>query len=367
MAKTLLWQKGGRRLYVCGPEAVYRQIAAAYAPGGARAFDARFMAEVYGAPFEVVHRAYEDRPAPHENPRKIGRHIDGKVVFSESVVWYPEKNADPGYHLAGISASLRSAARHLPRVDAVGVSSSGVFSDNRTAAASIFRLVPKKDFDSKVRNIYLRAVAELGGPPVAVCNDGDVTALAGSMFYDRNSLLSLDIGAGVAAGYVDASGGVTGWLSELGLAPADLNPGAARDEWSGDVGCGSACFSRGAALELAAKARLTPKGETPEERFADLQSAAVTFDDRALAVFSDVGCMLGHTLPFYHALYGMKTVLLSGPAMTGAAGEMVALAARRVLREEYPEAQPELLTPDDAFRRTVTDLAAASLPPLKGE
>ena len=65
MAKTLLWQKGGYRLYVCGPNEIYRYIANAYTAGGSRRqFDADFMADVYRHPFEVIHREYGQRPAP---------------------------------------------------------------------------------------------------------------------------------------------------------------------------------------------------------------------------------------------------------------------------------------------------------------
>ena len=41
--KMLLWAYGGWKVVVCGDEALGRYIAEAYAPGGARAFDADFM------------------------------------------------------------------------------------------------------------------------------------------------------------------------------------------------------------------------------------------------------------------------------------------------------------------------------------
>ncbi len=80
--------------------------------------------------------------------------IDGEPVYSEEVVWYPKINSDPDYHYNGIVAALKSAAAHLPRVDAVGVSSAGVYIGNRTMSASLFLKVGAEDFDRKVKDIY---------------------------------------------------------------------------------------------------------------------------------------------------------------------------------------------------------------------
>src|SRR5512135_3474223 len=55
LVKFLLWQRGSYRVYVGGPETVGKHIEQAYAAGGERAFDHRFMGEqVYQKPFEVV-------------------------------------------------------------------------------------------------------------------------------------------------------------------------------------------------------------------------------------------------------------------------------------------------------------------------
>ena len=63
---------------------------------------------------------------------------DGEPVFSEEVVWFPKTTADPDYHYEGIVSALKSAAAHMPRVDAVGVSSAGIYIENRTMVASLF-------------------------------------------------------------------------------------------------------------------------------------------------------------------------------------------------------------------------------------
>lgn len=387
MAKTLLWQKGGFRLYICGPETVYKYIGGAYSHGGARAFDADFMRDVYRRPFEVVHRDYNDRPFPAERARDIGRHldgcrigldaggsirkvsavVDGKTVYSEGGIWQPKLSADPAYHYDCIVSSLKSAAAHMPRVDAIGVSSAGIFINNRTAVASLFRAVPKDDFERYIRDIYLRAAKAIGDVPVEVCNDGDVTALAGSMYFGRSNLLGIAMGTSEAAGYVDEAGHITGWLGELAFVPVDLSPGAACDEWSGDYGCGVSYFSQDGVIKLAGYAGFALPEGPPAEKLKAVQHAAEARDDTALQIFSDVGCCLGHTLPFYRGIYDMDSVLLLGGVMCGAGGETILKTAEKVLREEYPEQDIEILLPDDTFRRTGQSMAAASLPPLKGE
>jgi predicted NBD/HSP70 family sugar kinase len=387
MAKTLLWQKGGSRLIVCGPEAVYRYIADAYRPGGARAFDAEFMSGVYRRPFVVEHRPYDEKPAPRETPQRVGKQlagcrigfdaggsdrkvsavIDGKTVYSEEVVWHPKLHADPAYHYDGILSALKKAASHMPRVDGIGVSSAGIFINNRTAVASLFRAIPPDAFDREVRDIYLRAAREIGDVPVTVCNDGDVTALAGATYFGRNALLGIAMGTSEAAGYVDAEGNLTGWLNELAFVPVDMNPAAACDEWSGDIGCGVSYFSQEAVIKLAGYANYPLPEGSPAEKLKAVQNAAIRYDETALRIFSDIGCYLGHTLAFYHDIYGMKNVLLLGRVMSDAGGETVMMTARRVLHEEYPDVDVELILPDDTFRRVGQSMTAASLPVLKEE
>ena len=107
LVKTLLWMKGGFRIFVRGDGDILRTLQAAYAPGGSRAFDADFMSKVYERPFEVV--SCETLPEEKSRSETVGRHlegcrigfdaggsdrkvsavIDGESVFSEEVVWFP--------------------------------------------------------------------------------------------------------------------------------------------------------------------------------------------------------------------------------------------------------------------------------------
>ena len=113
------------------------------------------------------------------------------------------------------------------------------------------------------RDIYLRAAREIGNVPVSVCNDGDVTALAGAMSLGENNILGIAMGTSEAVGYVDENGSVTGWLNELAFAPVDACPEAMADEWSGDIGCGVKYFSQDGVIKLAAAAGIALEEELP--------------------------------------------------------------------------------------------------------
>ena len=80
--------------------------------------------------------------------------------------------------------------------------------------------------------------------PFEVVNDGEVTALAGSMSLGENAMLGIALGTSTAAGYVTPDGNITSWLNELAFVPVDYNPAAPTDEWSGDYGVGAQYFSQ---------------------------------------------------------------------------------------------------------------------------
>ena len=385
LVKTLLWMKGGFKVYVRGDEEVFQDLKAAYAPGGTRAFDAEFMAGVYEQPFQVV--SCQVLPPEKSAPQAIGRHlegcrigfdaggsdrkvsavIDGKSVFSEEVVWFPKTAQDPGYHFQGIVEALKSAAAHLPRVDAIGVSSAGIYIDNRTMVASLFLSVPKDLFQEKGKDIYIRAAKEIGDVPLAVANDGDVTALAGAMSLEDNNVLGIAMGTSEAVGYVDEQGNITGWLNELAFVPVDASPRAMADEWSGDIGCGVKYFSQDAVIKLAPAAGIALEDAlSPAEKLKVVQGLMEDGDPRAAAVYQSIGVYLAHALALYFDLYHYRHVLLLGRVMSGKGGDLILSTCQEVLGEEYPEIaaaiRPSL--PDEKFRRVGQSAAAASLPEL---
>ena len=387
LVKTILWMKGGFKVYVSGDAGVCEYLKSVYCAGGQQEFDWDYMANVFEHPFEIV--LVDDIPAAKDDPKAIGGHmegcrigfdaggsdrkvsavIDGETVYSEEVVWFPKTNSDPDYHYDGIVSALKSAAEHMPRVDAVGVSSAGVFINNRTMNASLFLKVPKEIYDEKVKDIYIRAIRDtFGDVPYCVINDGDVSALAGAMSLNDNSVLGIAMGTSEAVGYVDEEGRITGWLNELAFVPVDAHPGAMRDEWSNDIGCGVKYFSQDGVIKLAPRAGIElDESASPAEKLKAVQKLMAEDDPRAAKVYESIGVYLGHTLAYYFELYGCRHVLLLGRVMSGKGGDLILDTAKKVLADEYPEVLermvPEL--PDEKFRRVGQSMAAASLPEIK--
>lgn len=384
LTKTILWMKGGFKIYVAGDEGTYEYLKSAYSKGGEQDFDYNYMSDVFEHPFEVV--LVDAVPEAKDAPKKMGGHlggcrigfdaggsdrkvsavIDGESVYSEEVVWFPKTNSDPDYHYDGIVAALKSAAEHLPRVDAVGVSSAGVYINNRTMNASLFLKVPKDQFDAKVKDIYIRAITDtFGNVPFEVVNDGDVTALAGMMSLEEPNVLGIAMGTSEAGGYVDGEGRITGWLNELAFMPVDCQPDAMQDEWSLDIGCGVKYFSQDGVIKLAPRAGIElDESLSPAEKLKVVQGRMAEDDPAAADVYLTIGTYLGHTLAYYHELYGCRHVLLLGRVMSGKGGDIILEETKRVLADEYPELAGKVIPslPDEKFRRVGQSAAAASLP-----
>ncbi len=386
IVKTILWMKGGFKIYVSGDAGVCEYLRSVYCAGGQQEFDWDYMASVFEHPFEIV--LVDEIPQAKDAPKAIGGHlggcrigfdaggsdrkvsavIDGETVYSEEVVWFPKTNSDPDYHYDGIVAALKSAAEHMPRVDAVGVSSAGVFINNRTMNASLFLKVPKEIYDEKVKDIYIRAIRDtFGDVPYCVINDGDVSALAGAMSLNDNSVLGIAMGTSEAVGYVDEEGRITGWLNELAFVPVDANPEAMRDEWSNDIGCGVKYFSQDGVIKLAPRAGIElDESLSPAEKLKVVQKLMAEDDPRAAKVYESIGVYLGHTLAYYYELYGCRHVLLLGRVMSGKGGDLILDTAKKVLADEYPEMLEKMVPelPDEKFRRVGQSMAAASLPEI---
>ncbi|NLD87680.1 MAG: ROK family protein, partial [Clostridiales bacterium] len=297
--------------------------------------------------------------------RKVSAVVDGEPIWSEEVVWLPKVNSDPDYHYNGILSAFKSAAEKMPRVDAIGVSSAGIYVANRTMVASLFLKVPKDAFEAKVKDIYIRAAKEIGDIPLEVANDGDVTALAGAMELNANGVLGIAMGTSEAGGFVDGEGNITGWLNELAFVPVDLNPEAMIDEWSGDIGCGVKYFSQDCVIKLAPAAGIElDKNATPAEKLKVVQKLMLENDDRARGIYESIGCYLANGLALYSEFYDFKHVLLMGRVVSGEGGNIIHAEAKRILDEEYPElaAKISLHLPDEKSRRVGQSVAAASLP-----
>lgn len=385
--KFLLWQRGGHHVYVAGPRYVTDALVAPYRAGGARAFDAEFFARIYEKSALVVEAVPEAAlPAEAEGGTSVGGHfagcrigfdaggsdrkvaavIDGKEVFSAETVWHPKLESDPDYHFAGIDDSIRQAAAHLPRIDAIGVSSAGIYVNNRTMVASLFRKVPEAAFNARIKSIYQDIAKKWGDVPLEVRNDGDVTALAGALELQQHSVLGIAMGTSQAAGYVNERGLLTGWLNELAFAPVDVSAEAPVDsEWSGDRGTGVSYFSQDAAIRLAHRAGVElPADASPGDKLKELQRLMLGGDARVAAIFESLGVYLGYGLLLYAEFYALAHVLLLGRVTSGAGGNLLVEKARDVLRRESPALAEHLRIhlPDEATRRVGQSIAAASLP-----
>ena len=384
LAKTILWVVGGYKISVSGSKKIYEGLKKAYTADGARAFDVDFMSGVYEKPFEVVWLEKDEIPAEKNcslrvggylkgcrigfdaggSDRKVSAVIDEKVVYSEEVVWHPKTTEDPHYHYNEILTAMKTAASKMPRVDCIGVSSAGVYVDNKIMVASLFIKVDKKKYGDYVKNMYINIAEEMGSIPLEVANDGDVTALAGSIDLNDNRVLGIAMGTSEAVGYINKDGGINGWLSELAFVPVDFNEGAMADEWSGDVGVGCKYFSQDAVIKLAeAGGYRFKEGTTPAEKLKEIQALMEKDDQLARQIYEDIGIYLAYTLPFYAKFYDMKHVLLLGRVMGGKGGNILLDSCKKVLEEEYPEfAKLDISLPDEKNRRVGQSIAAASLP-----
>ncbi|GAB4245411.1 MAG: hypothetical protein Kow00109_21420 [Acidobacteriota bacterium] len=391
LVKFLLWQKGGHTVKVAGNSQLAQYLAALYAPGGERAFDADLMGRrVYGRPFRVVEVALDEMPEAREIRQRLGGHldgcrigfdlggsdrkcaavIDGEVVHSEEVVWDPYFQKDPRWHYREINDSLKRAAAHLPRVDAIGGSAAGVYVNNQVRVASLFRGVSEEDFDRYVRPIFLELQKEWGGVPFVVVNDGEVTALAGSMSLGDGAVLGVAMGTSLAAGYVTPDGHLTSGLDELAFVPVDYRDDAPRDEWSGDIGVGAQYFSQQAVARLAPAAGLEFPEDMPfAERLVEVQRLAERNDERAWKIYRTIGVYFGYAVAQFAAHYEIRHLLVLGRVMSGPGGEMILQTAKEVLRREFPDLAEriDLKTPGEKEKRLGQAVAAASLPELPSQ
>ena len=386
LVKFILWSWGGWRVHLDGPQVLGDLLAKHFRETVTGRFDSHIIGEkIYDHAIEVV--VTKNLPPPRSATKPLGRHLDGcrigfdlggrdrkvaavmdgKVMFSEEIVWDPYFHPDPQYHFAGIMDSLRKAAAHLPRVDAIGGSSAGCYVNNRVKVASLFRGVPADAFGKHVRNMFLDVQRAMGGVPLEVVNDGEVTALAGSMSLGKNAVLGLAFGTSLAAGYVTRDGNITSWLNELAFCPVDYNPDATRDEWSGDYGVGAQYFSQQAVGRLMPAAGIVVDSKMPlPEKLKHVQALMAQGDVRARKIYQTIGTYLGYTIAHYASFYDFDHVLILGRVTSGEGGDVILSGAKDVLKAEFPELANRIAfhTPDENDKRHGQAVAAASLPQI---
>jgi predicted NBD/HSP70 family sugar kinase len=232
--------------------------------------------------------------------------------------------------------------------------------------ASLFRGVPEEAFDRQVRGMFLK-IQEDWGVPLEVINDGEVTALAGSMALGKNGVLGIAMGTSQGGGYIDMDGHITTWLSELAFAPIDLHPEAPPDEWSGDLGCGAQYFSQQAVGRLLPTSGIEyDPGLSLPEQLKIVQAAMDAGDARALKIYDAIGIYLGYSLAHYAEFYDYEYVLLLGRVTSGPGGEHIIERSKEVMAAEFPELSERIKfhIPDEMEKRHGQAIAAASLPKI---
>jgi predicted NBD/HSP70 family sugar kinase len=384
--KFILWSRGGWRLHLTAPAEAVAPLAAHYRDTPTGRFDSNFVGErIFDHPITVVR--VEQLPPEHSVTKPLGRHldgcrigfdlggsdrkvaalVDGRVLFSEETVWDPYHKRDPQYHFDGIMDSLRKAAAHLPRVDAIGGSAAGVYVNNRVKAGSLFRGVPQDVFDARVKDLFLEVRKAWNDVPLDVVNDGEVTALAGSMSLGENAILGIALGTSTAAGYVTADGNITSWLDELAFVPIDYNPAAPVDEWSGDYGVGSQYFSQQAVGRLLDPAGIEAPADLPlPEKLKIVQRLRAEGDVRATRIYQTLGTYLGYGVAHFASFYDLRHVLVLGRVTSGPGGDDIVEGAREVLAVEFPELAARIAfhVPNEQDKRHGQAIAAASLPTI---
>lgn len=384
--KFLLWSRGGWRIYFDGPAAIAQKLAAHYRDDATGRFDSDMVgSKMFDQPLEVVNT--RDIPPECARSKPLGRHLegcrigfdlggsdrkaaavlDGKVVFSEETVWDPYFHPDPQYHFDGIMDSLKKAAAHLPRVDAIGGSAAGIYVNNRVKVASLFRGVSPEMFDRRVKDLFLEVRKAWNNAPFEVVNDGEVTALAGSMSLGKNAVLGIAFGTSTAGGWVNSEGNITSWINELAFVPVDYNPNAARDEWSGDYGVGAQYFSQQAVGRLMPAAGIdAPKDMPLPEKLKLVQTLMAQGDAHAQKIYETIGVYLGYQIAHFANFYDLQNLLILGRVTSGKGGDVIVAVAKALLQTEFPElaSQIELHVPDEKQKRHGQAIAAASLPEL---
>ena len=371
-AKFAQWRFGGDRVAVSGCDALAEAVSALYGPGKPRAFDFNFFSSVYDgvrAPLPRVLGGYWDGCRVGfdlgASDRKCAAVKDGEVLFTEEVAWDPGSWSDPSRHLTEIKDSVARAARHLPRVDAIGGSTAGVLFGEDVRRSSIFLGVPERDFETGVRPIFGLLRSGYPNAAFAVANDGAVTALSGAQALGRGRVLGLAMGSSFAAGYVDADGRLPDSIDELAFVPIDERCDAPQDEWSKERGCAAQYLSQRGVARLAKKVKMAEDGEPAPDVLKRIQEKMRQGDKTARDIYRTIGVYFGYAVAQFSYFYDVRDVLVLGRVMTGEGGAVLLQWAGKVLREEFPEIADGIVlrTPNERDKRHGQAVAAASLAP----
>jgi len=386
LLKFLLWSHGAGKVYLGGSTELADLIKVIYDINGQRKFDVSFMSRVYKTSFQIVSCPIDKVPENVSSNQFIGPQLDGfrvgfdlgasdlkvsavaegKSIFSTEIEWNPRDASDPNYHKQHIYNAIKLASSKLPRLDAIGGSSAGVYIDNQPRIASLFRAIPEDKFD-QIEKMF-EDLGEAFGVPFVVINDGEVTALAGAISLEENGVMGLAMGSSQAIGFIDSEGKITGHLNELAFAPIDVSAKAPIDEWSGDRGVGASYLSQQAAFRLAKLAGIAIDPNLSNAgQLAYLQTLLESGDLTAIRIWEVIGTYLGYAIAHYADFYDFRHLLILGRVTSGTGGQILINSAKRILAQEFPKLLEKINVqlPDEKSRRVGQSIAAASLPIIK--
>jgi predicted NBD/HSP70 family sugar kinase len=377
---TLVWMVGGSRIELYGDSKVIDYLISKQDGDPEWESTALNMQMIFSCPFSIVHSLKKPQAHDYRIPlsddfsgcrigfdaggsdRKVSAVQDGKILYSEEVLWQPKTQKDFKYHYDGVVDSLRRAAKYLPHVDAVGVSTAGVPVDNEMAQCNLFFSLPMDKQINPGRKLYIDAVKnEFPGAVLKVANDGDVTAMGGSFYFHKDKVLGLAMGTSLAAGYCINSS-FNGWISELGKVPLNYASDAICHYATHIAGAGSEYLSQKGIVRLCEKAGFITEGTLPIRLLA-IQEEAKKGNPAILEAYDEMGIYLGSALALYTKFLDIRSVLLLGRVMTGVGGEHLLESAKQYLQEKnYPSI--DIFTADEKFKRLGQSYLAASLPVL---
>jgi len=385
LCKYLLWSKGGHTIFIPGQKELAQKLQTHYQT--VRKFDDDLIGvQVYGQNLRFTSEEIPAVPPPHFPPckkqadgcrvgidlggsdRKFAAVKDGEVVQTGEILWDPYHQPDPNYHLTQIDDCIAQAAQHLDHVDAIGVSSAGIYVANEVKVGSLFRGVAPADFKAKIAPLFKTLQKKWGNVPLVVANDGDVTALAAAYSSGQVPVLGVAMGTSLAAGYINENYAITGQLNELAFVPVDFRPDAPCDEWSQDSGVGVNYFSQQAVARLIKQTTLPIDQNLPfPQQLVAVQELMKKDDPQAAAIYETIGTYLGYTIPLYYQFDPFKQLLLLGRVMTGKGGEIMQAKAQEVLAAEFPSlaAQIHFGQVSERDKRHGQAVAAAFLPEIK--
>ena len=272
---------------------------------------------------------------------------DGKVVYSSETLWSPKSAKEVSYHRDHIRSALLGASSCLGRVDAIGVSTSGVIKDGLLVYPSLFASCDekeKKEIPALLRDL---CASFYPGASFALINDGDASALGASALYKKDSVLGLSLGTSLAGGYVK-EGFLYPYLNELSKVPVDFGPYAQRHYQLGIRGSASEYLSQKGIVSSIEEKGIVLQGSLPEKLLA-IQKLAEEGNKAVLQGYRELGKRLGSSVLYLSLFLDFSNVFLLGRVMSGKGGEALLSSARQYLSSKGSGLT--LFSADEKFKR----------------